>query len=59
MVRAYEVLINAPKAKVEGQKFNAGYENQSVLELANTVKEVVGSDVQLQEVPTDVKPKKL
>ena len=53
MVKAYEVLINADKSKVSGEIFNAGYENQSVLELANTVKEVVGSDVQLEEVPTD------
>ena len=47
MVRAYEVLINAPKAKVEGQKFNAGYENQTVADLADIVKSVIGDDVKL------------
>ena len=37
MVRAYETLIEAPKSKVSGEIFNVGYENYSVLELANTV----------------------
>jgi len=53
MVNAYEILINAKKSKVSGEIFNAGYENQTVLDLANTVKEVIGSDVKLEEVPTD------
>tara|TARA_Y100000590_G_scaffold18275_1_gene21740 strand:+ start:4855 stop:5835 length:981 start_codon:yes stop_codon:yes gene_type:complete len=53
MAHAYEVLINAPKSKVAGQIFNAGYENQTVLELANTVKKVVGDDVKLISETTD------
>jgi nucleoside-diphosphate-sugar epimerase len=53
MVKAYDILINAEKSKVSGEIFNAGYENQTVLDLANTVKEVIGSDVKLEEVPTD------
>ena len=48
MVRVYEVLIQAPKSKVSGEIFNAGYENHSVLELANTVKKVIGDDVSLK-----------
>ena len=53
MVRAYEFLINAPKSKVSGEIFNAGYENQTVLALANIVKRIIGEDVQLNLTPTD------
>ena len=52
MVRAYNVLINAKKSDVSGQAFNAGYENKTILDLANTVKTVVGRDVELETTPT-------
>lgn len=53
MVESYIVLLNAPKEKVNGEIFNAGYENQTVLEIAENVKEVVGEDVKLIVTPTD------
>ena len=53
MIRAYETLIEAPQNKVSGEIFNAGYENRSVLELANTVKRVIGNDVNLKFSPTN------
>ena len=53
MARAYEVLINAKKSQVSGEIFNAGYENQTVLNLAKTVRNVIGEDVKLNETPTD------
>tara|TARA_B110000438_G_scaffold298353_1_gene346440 strand:- start:1276 stop:2256 length:981 start_codon:yes stop_codon:yes gene_type:complete len=53
MVKAYDVLINSPKSKVAGEKFNAGYENQTVTDLANTVKSVIGDDVKLVTKPTN------
>ena len=53
MVEAYLVLLNAPKEKIAGKTFNAGYENQPVRELAETVKRVVGEDVKLIATPTD------
>ena len=53
MVAAYLVLITAPKEKVAGKIFNAGYENQPVREIAETVKAVVGDDVKLVTTPTD------
>jgi len=53
MVEAYIVLLNAPKKKVAGEIFNAGYENHSVLQLAETVREVIGEDVQLKTTPTN------
>lgn len=53
MVEAYVVLLNAPKDLVAGEIFNAGYENQSVEELALSVREVMGDDVELITSPTD------
>ena len=47
MVEAYMALLRAPKEKIAGQIFNAGYENQPVKEIAETVKSVVGEDVKL------------
>ena len=53
MVHAYEILLEAPREVVAGNVYNAGYENQTVLELAETVKSVIGEDVELRIVPTD------
>jgi len=53
MVKAYDILINADQSKVSGEIFNAGYENKTVLELAETVQEVMGEDVKLESVPTN------
>ncbi|AAS70771.1 NAD-dependent epimerase/dehydratase family protein [Leptospira interrogans] len=53
MVDAYLVLLRAPKEKVAGEIFNAGYLNFTVSEIANMVKEVVGEDVKLVTTPTN------
>ena len=53
MVEAYVVLLNAPRESIAGEIFNAGYENQSVEELANSVRDVMGDDVELVTSPTD------
>ena len=53
MIKAYEVLIEAPKSKVSGEVFNVGYENKTVLEIAKIVKEVIGEDVKLKITATD------
>ena len=53
MVEAYVVLLDAPKELIAGEIFNAGYENQSVEELANSVRDVMGDDVELVTSPTD------
>jgi nucleoside-diphosphate-sugar epimerase len=47
MVEAYMVLINAPKEKIAGKIYNAGYENHPVKDIAQTVKNTVGDDVKL------------
>jgi len=53
MVEAYLVLLKAPKEKIAGKIFNAGYENQPVTQLAETVQSVVGQDVKLVMTPSD------
>lgn len=53
MVQAYVTLLEAPVEKIAGKIFNAGYENQTVIELADTVKSVVGSDVKLIKIPSN------
>lgn len=53
MVDAYLVLLNAPKEKISGEIFNAGYINYTVTDLANMVKEVIGEDVKLITTPTN------
>ena len=53
MVEAYMVLLNADKEKIAGKIFNAGYENQPVSKIAETVKNVVGEDVKLITTPSN------
>jgi nucleoside-diphosphate-sugar epimerase len=53
MVDAYVALLKAPQEKIAGKIYNAGYENQPVRQLAETVQSVVGEDVKLITTPTD------
>uniref|UniRef100_UPI0040476205 NAD-dependent epimerase/dehydratase family protein n=1 Tax=Limnohabitans sp. TaxID=1907725 RepID=UPI0040476205 len=53
MVDSYITLLNAPDGAIAGEIFNVGDENQSVLDLAETVKGVVGEDVKLVATPTN------
>ncbi len=53
MVEIYIELMKAPKEKIAGEIFNGGYENHSVLQLAETVRDVIGEDVTLKTTPTD------
>jgi len=53
MAEAYLVLLKAPKEKIADKIFNAGYENQPVTQLAETVQSVVGQDVKLVTTPSD------
>ncbi len=53
MLRAYELLLNADPNKVNGQIFNAGWENKSVNEIAMTVKKNIGEDVKITRSETD------
>ena len=53
MVKAYVTLLEAPIEKIAGQIFNVGYENQTVREIAETVRDVAGRDVKMKLIPTD------
>ena len=53
MVASYLMLIEAPKEKIAGEIFNVGFENQTVSELSETVKKVIGDDVKLITTPTN------
>ncbi|MBB43582.1 MAG: UDP-glucose 4-epimerase [Rhodospirillaceae bacterium] len=41
MVRVYKLMLDAPKEKIQGEIFNAGYQNNTIMELAQMVKKVV------------------
>jgi nucleoside-diphosphate-sugar epimerase len=53
MVESYLTVLRAPDEVIRDQIYNVGYENQSVLALAETVRSVVGEDVRLVTVPTE------
>jgi nucleoside-diphosphate-sugar epimerase len=47
MVDAYLLLLAAESATIAGRIYNAGYENQSVLAIADEVRSVIGDDVRV------------
>jgi nucleoside-diphosphate-sugar epimerase len=53
MAEAYLAVLNAEPKKINGQIFNVGFKNQSVNELANDVKEVVGNDIKIINTKSD------
>ena len=53
MVEVYVLLTKTPKEKISGKIFNAGCENHSVLQIAETVRDMIGKDVTLKTTPTD------
>ena len=53
MINAYKILLEAPKDKVSGEIFNAGYDNLSVENLAKAVKNIIGKDVELINIPSN------
>ena len=53
MVKVYFKILEAPTMEIAGKIFNAGYENLSVTELAETVRDVIGDDIKLKFIPTN------
>lgn len=53
MVSAYERILVSPDSKINGEIFNIGFQNQTVNQLAESVKKIIGSDVKIIKVPTD------
>ena len=53
MVDSYVTILNSPNSKVNGQIFNVGFKNQTVNELAEDVREVIGRDVKITKLDSD------
>ena len=53
MVNSYLAILDAPIKKINGEIFNVGFRNQSVNDLANDVKDVIGSDVKIIRTKSD------
>tara|TARA_B100000795_G_C22765718_1_gene425621 strand:- start:270 stop:1250 length:981 start_codon:yes stop_codon:yes gene_type:complete len=53
MVESYLSVLNADNKKVNGEIFNVGFKNQSVNELANDVKEIIGEDIKIINTKSD------
>ena len=51
-----DVYVNAlrwPSEAINGKTYNAGYQNHTIMQLAEIVREVVGKQVEVVTVPTD------
>ena len=56
MVRFYELMLAAPGKKIHQQAFNVSYQNMTIRQIAELVKEVIGkSDIDFEVLPTDDK----
>lgn len=54
MVEAYLLMLALPDEQIAGRIYNVGYENHTVRQLAELVRDVVGADrVKMVAVPTD------
>ena len=53
MIRSYETIIKADKEKVNGEIFNAGWENKPVDEIASIVKNEIGDDIKIIKTETN------
>jgi nucleoside-diphosphate-sugar epimerase len=53
MTDLYLKSLEWPDASIDGEIFNAGYQNYRVREIAEMTRELVGKDVQIVTTPTD------
>lgn len=53
MVDVYKFLLDQPRERIDGGVYNVGYENHTLMELANMVRSVVGNDLEIDILPTD------
>ncbi len=53
MVDLYTKCLSYPEKSIDGQIFNIGYENYSVMEIAEIVRSAVGSTVEIKRSSTD------
>lgn len=53
MVAAYLMLLEQPKEKVKDRIYNVGYQNYTVMEIAELVKRTLGRQVDIEVTPSD------
>lgn len=53
MVRVYHLLLDADANLINGEIFNAGLDNMSVLNIAEEVKFEIDKNIKIEKVPTD------
>ena len=53
MCLSYLMLLDADKNLINGQAFNVGYENHSVLQLANLTRNSLGDDIKIVQIPSN------
>ena len=53
MVNSYLAVMSSDTKKINGEIFNVGFKNQSVNELANDVKTIIGDDIKIVNTETN------
>jgi nucleoside-diphosphate-sugar epimerase len=53
MAAVYLHVLEAPAPQIAGKTFNAGYENHTVTQLAETIRSVVGRSTEIVTTPSD------
>ena len=53
MAEVYLRLLEAPDSQIAGKIFNAGYQNHTVIELAEMIRNVVGRSTEIVTTPSD------
>jgi nucleoside-diphosphate-sugar epimerase len=53
MVDLYVKILQYPAKLIDGKIYNAGYENFTVMELAQKVKKIIGKDIPIEVTATD------
>lgn len=49
----YVKCLELPSERIDGKIFNAGYQNLSIRRIAELVREVIGNNMEIEEIPTD------
>ena len=53
MTDLYVYVLDLPKEKIAGKIYNAGYENFTIMEIAEKVRSVIGKDIEIVTTPTN------
>jgi nucleoside-diphosphate-sugar epimerase len=53
MVDLYRMVLELAEDKIDGKIFNAGYENHTVMDIAQIVSTTVGGQTEIRVEPTD------